>query len=182
MRDRAVHLTPILQGRALFLKMWWLDFLVIRVCYVSRSNLDFGSLTIKTLLQKLPSIMKYSTSSVKWSRSLITVATLSPPTMMKGQLWLLEAYNLWLFSSTRDVRVASKLSTRDSVLLWNEFLWLMEMCNFISLFSIENWLSMPCVQAYSKIDLRKNIFLIRGWVSPHHSVMESGGESGDSER
>ena len=38
MRDRGSDLTPILQGRAGFLEMWWPDFLVIRVCYVSRST------------------------------------------------------------------------------------------------------------------------------------------------
>ena len=38
MRDHASCLTPILQGRALFLEVWRVDFLVIRVCYVSRSN------------------------------------------------------------------------------------------------------------------------------------------------
>ena len=35
MRDHACCLTPILQGRRVFLKVWRLDFLVIRVCYVS---------------------------------------------------------------------------------------------------------------------------------------------------
>ena len=38
MRDHAWCLTPILQGRRVFLEMWWMDFLVIRVCYVSRSK------------------------------------------------------------------------------------------------------------------------------------------------
>ena len=38
MRDYAWCLTPTLQGRRIFLEMWWLNFLVIRVCYVSRPN------------------------------------------------------------------------------------------------------------------------------------------------
>ena len=38
MRDHASCLTPILQGRRVFLEMWRLNFLVSRVCYVSRSN------------------------------------------------------------------------------------------------------------------------------------------------
>ena len=38
MRDHGCCLTPILQGRRGFLEMWCLDFLVIRVCYVSRSK------------------------------------------------------------------------------------------------------------------------------------------------
>ena len=46
MRDHASCLTPILQGRRVFLKVWWLDFLVIRVCYVSRSK------TLKSWISK----------------------------------------------------------------------------------------------------------------------------------
>ena len=38
MRDHRCCLTPILQGRRFFLEMWQLDFLVIRLCYVSRSK------------------------------------------------------------------------------------------------------------------------------------------------
>ena len=38
MRDHGCCLTPILQGRRFFFEMWRLNFLVIRVCYVSRSN------------------------------------------------------------------------------------------------------------------------------------------------
>ena len=38
MRDHGSLLTPIWQGRRGFLEMWRLDFLVIRVCYVSRSK------------------------------------------------------------------------------------------------------------------------------------------------
>ena len=37
-RDHAWCLTPILQGRRGFLEMWGSDFLVIRVCYASRSK------------------------------------------------------------------------------------------------------------------------------------------------
>ena len=38
MRDHAWCLTPILQGSRDFLEMWRLNFLVPRVCYVSRPN------------------------------------------------------------------------------------------------------------------------------------------------